>query len=218
MKLILPIVLGIVSVALAVCLYMTKQNADAQHEADAGSITDFSNQVVTAQSQITARGETILTLSNSLSDYQSVSMTLSNQLDDAKSSIANGREQINSLNAKITEMQAGNQALDRHATELTNQLTGLAQQLANIKSSLGETNQALAQANKDYLLLENRFRIDVAERTVIQRKFNNVAELKTQIQKLKEMPIGQGVNPELIYTGLGVEVKSNGTFHVYEPN
>jgi chromosome segregation ATPase len=217
MKLILPIALGIVSIVLAISLYLTKQDDNAQHESDTGSITDFSNQLVAAQSQITERGETILTLSNSVSEFQSASSTFSNQLMDAKSAAAQEQEQITSLNGKITEIQAGNLALDRHAAELTNQLAGLARELATTKSGLAETNLALAQANKDYLLLENRFRIDVGERTLVQRKFNNIAELKAQIQALKEVPFAE-IYPELIYAGLGVEVKSNGTFHVIDQN
>jgi len=216
MKLILPIVLGIVSIALAVSLYMTKQSDATQHEADANAITDFSNQLIVAQSQITLRGETILTLSNNLCDCQSASISFSNHSDEANLAVAQGRVQITNLSLKISELQAGNRALERRATELTNQITNASNELAAMKSSLAETNQSLLKANKDYLALENRFRIDVAERTVIQRKFNNIAELKAQIKKLQALPFGE-TYPDVIYAGLGVEVKSNGAVHVFEP-
>jgi chromosome segregation ATPase len=217
MKLFLPIVLAVVSIVLAISLYTSKQDASAQHQTDAGAIADLSNQLTSAQSQISDRGETIVTLSNSLDQCQSASVTLSNQLADAKTEAAADKEQIGSLNAKMTEMQAGDQALVRQTQELTNQINGLAQNLATAKSSLTETNQALTQTWKEYLLLENRFRIDVGERVLVERKFRNIAELKTQMRRLKENPFGE-IYPELIYANLDVEVKSNGTFHVVAPN
>ena len=100
---------------------------------------------------------------------------------------------------------------------LTNQFAGFTNQIALIEASLAQTNKDLVQACKDYALLENRFRIDVAERTVVERKFNNPPELQAQLKKLKRNPAGV-VSAESIYAGLNVEVKSNGWCHVITPN
>jgi hypothetical protein len=93
--------------------------------------------------------------------------------------------------------------------DLTNQLAGLARQMA-----LTQTN--LVQANKDHALLENRLRRDVAERMVVERKFNNPLELQAQIQNLKTNP-AVVISAESIYAGLDVEVKSNAV-HVISPD
>jgi hypothetical protein len=93
--------------------------------------------------------------------------------------------------------------------DLTNQLAGLARQMA-----LTQTN--LVQANKNHALLENRLRRDVAERMVVERKFNNPLELQAQIQNLKTNP-AVVISAESIYAGLDVEVKSNAV-HVISPD
>lgn len=217
MKSFLPVTLGIVCVVLVVALYMTSQSNTAQHQADVASITDFSNQLGVAQTQVAIHEGMIMTLSNSLSACQSASSALSNQLTDAQSAQAADAEQITNLNAKVSDMETAGQAKDRNLTELTNQITGLTQQLAASKSSLTDTNQALVQANKDYYLLENRFRVNVAERLVTERKFDNPTELQEQLARLKNMPVGE-VSADQIYAGLDVEVRSNGTFHVITPN
>ena len=202
---------------LAICLYMTKQSDTAQHETDASALTDLSNQLTSAQSQLTTRDGTILTLSNSLTESQSAVSTFSNQLTDAKSATTLDAEQITGLKTKVAESTASNQALGQQVTQLTNQVNTLSQQLDTTKASLFETNSVLVQSSKDYLLLENRFRINVAERVAMQRKFNNRTELTEQLKRLKEYPPGE-VSAEKIYSGLDVEVKSNGTFHVIAPN
>lgn len=216
MKSILPIVLGIVCVVLAVAFYLTKQGDDTQHAADVSSFTDVSNQLTTAHLQIADYQGAVLSLSNNLDASQSGWLALSNQLVDAKSAQALEAEQITNLNAKVTETEAANQTLEQHAMELTNQAASLTQQLAATKASLDGTNQALVQANNDYGLLERRFRMNVAERVVVERKFNNLRELQAQMKRVKQNPASE-VSAEKIYADLDVEVRSNGTFHVITP-
>ena len=217
MKQYLSIVLTLLCVALVISLIVIKRGDNAQQEEDTSAISDFSNQVISAQSQITTRDATILTFSNNLSDSQSALLTCSNHLTEADTTIALDAEQITNLNEQVAEAEAKNQTLVRNNLDLTNQIAGYTKQIALIEANLNQTNKDLVQADKNYALLENRFRIDVAERVVAERKFNNTSELKTQIRKLKENPAGE-VSAESIYAGLNVEVKSNGWFHVISPN
>jgi hypothetical protein len=103
-------------------------------------------------------------------------------------------------------VESENQTLGRRVMDLTNQMAGLTSQIASNEAGLN-------QANKDYALLENCLRRDVAERVVAERKFYNPLELQTQMQKLKKNP-AEAISAENIYRGLDVEVKSNGTLHV----
>jgi len=107
-----------------------------------------------------------------------------------------------------SENQTRQADLDRRVLDLTNQVAGLTRQLA-----VAQTN--LNQSYQDYALLENRLRRDVAERLVLERKFNNPSELRAQIENLQWSP-AQEVSADRIYAGLDVEVKSN-TFHVIAP-
>ena len=217
MKSILLVILGIVSLGLAVTLFLTKQSDSAQHTTDGAAILDLSNELSTAQAQFAANSDTIITLSNSLAQAQSGSLTLSNQLADAQSSLSSNADQIASLNTKVTEIETTNEVVNQRATALAGQVTALTQQLSLTQTNLVGVNEALAQANDQYSLLENRFRINVAERVVMQRKFYNQHELQRQLDSLKNFPSVE-VSDDMIYAGLDVEVRSNGTFHVIKPN
>jgi chromosome segregation ATPase len=217
MKSILLVILGIVSLALAVTLYLTKQSDSAQHTTDGAAILDLSNELSTAQAQYAANSDTIITLSNSLAQAQSGSLALSNQLADSKSALVRDADQIASLNTTVSEIETTNQVVNQRATALAGQVTALTQQLSLTQTNLAGVNEALAQANDQYGLLENRFRINVAERVVMQRKFYNRRELQKQLDSLKNFPSVE-VSDDMIYAGLDVEVRSNGTFHVIKPN
>ena len=56
----------------------------------------------------------------------------------------------------------------------------------------------------------------MAERVVVERKFNNLSELKAQMEKLKNNPAAE-ISAGSIFAGLDVEVKSN-AFHVISPD
>jgi hypothetical protein len=76
----------------------------------------------------------------------------------------------------------------------------------------------LVQFRKDYGLLQNRLQRDVGERLVIERKFNNPEALQAQLVKLKEYGGSFDVTADKIYSGLDVEVRSNGVAHVIAPD
>ena len=204
--------LALVCVVLVISVVMMKRGADAQHETDAGTITDFSNRLDSAQVQIAFCTGTMLTLSNRLDDSRVALLTFSNQLMETESTIALDAEQITNLTRQVVVLESENQMLqtsEQRVVDLTNQIASLTQQIAM-------TGNNLAKANKDYALLENRLRRDVAERLVLERKFYNLAALQAQVERLKTYPGGE-VSAESIYAGLEVEVTSN-TVRVIYPN
>jgi len=214
MKQYLSTVLALTCAVLAVSLIVMKRGDNAQHENDAGAIAGFSNRLDSAQTQIAIGKGTILTLSNRLDESRSASLMLSNHLIEAESTIVLDRGQITNLTRQVAAMELRNQTLgqtlDRRVGDLTSQLAGLTSQIA-----LTQTN--LDQARQDDVLLENRLRRDVAERIVVERKFNNLSELQAQMWKLKQHP-ADVISSESIYAGLGVVVKSNGAFQVISPD
>ena len=210
MKQYLSTVLALVCTVLVISLIVMKRSDNAQHENDAGAIAGFSNQLTSAQVQIASCNGTILTLSNRFDESRSASLTFSNHLIEAESTIVLDTEQITNLNQHVAEMESENQTLGRRVMDLTNQIASLMGQITLTRASLD-------QANTNYALLENRLRRDVAERIVVERKFNNLLELQAQMQKLKKNP-AEAISSDSIYAGLGVEVKSNGTFHVISPD
>ena len=106
----LSIILTLACAALVVGLIVVKHGDNAQHDTDTSSINDLSNQLSTAQSQITADEETILVCSNSL-EATSNSLTqalsdsagFSNHLSEAESIIALQSGQITNLNRQMAD-------------------------------------------------------------------------------------------------------------------
>ena len=213
MKQYLSAVLALACTVLAVSLIVILRGDMARHENDAAAIADFSNRLDSAQTQIAICKGTMVVISNSLDESQSALLTFSNHLLEAQSTLALNTDRITNLNRQVAEMESENQTLSqtlgRHVMDLTNQVAGLTNQIALTEASLD-------RANKDYALLENRLRRDVAERVVVERKFNNLSELQAQMQKLKKNP-AEAISAESIYAGLDVEVKSN-QLHVISPN
>lgn len=209
MKEYLTTVLILACAALVAILFVIKGGDNTQHEKDASVIVDFSNRLDSAQTQLTSCNGTILTLSNSLNESRSASLAFSNQLTAAKSTAALDADQITNLSRQVAQMESKNQTLEHRVMDLTNQTAGFANQIAST-----ETN--LDQVSKAYALAEYSLRRDVAERLVVERKFNNPLELQAQMQYLKKHPAGV-VSADGIYAELGVEVTSNG-FRVISPN
>ena len=209
MKYLSSVVLGLVCLGLVVFLFLSKQNNDAQHEADAKAITSASNLLSSCHADVVAFKENALTVSNLLKICQSTSLRFSNELIEARSAFVSEKEgldrQITDLNRQITRQttQSENekQASSQRLTNLTHRIEELTNQIASVQASL-------VQANKDYVLLENRFRRDVAERVMVERKFNNRTELKAQLENL-QWNLSQEITEDRIREGLDVVVKSN---------
>src|SRR6185312_16870174 len=167
--------LTIVCVVVVVLFIFIKRSDDAQHEADAAAITTFSNQLASAQEQLVSRDETVLMYSNNLAGTRSTLSTISNQLVEAKSIAATYVEQITNLNTRIAKSESENLILNQQIATLTNQTAELTKQVAL-------TDASVEQAHKEYSLLENCLRRDMAERIIVERKFNNLSELQLQLE------------------------------------
>ena len=207
------IALAVVSIVLAVVLITTKNSDNAQMTADANAIVDYSNRLDTAEMHVSERNGALIILSNTLAE---TTQTLSNQLTAAQATVAQNAEQLTKLNEQVATAAADNRDLNQRIVNLTNQVSSLSAQLYQTQTNLTQTSQNLALAKTNYAALENRFRRDVAERIVVEHKFNMISELQAQLKKLQTNP-GQWATPKSIYDGLNVEVSSNGACHVIAP-
>src|SRR5882757_7600546 len=92
MKHLLAVILGLVCLALAISLFVSKSNDNAQHEKDAEAITSVSNLLSSAQTEVADCKGKMITLSKRLETCQSTSLTFSNELIEAKSAHATTKE------------------------------------------------------------------------------------------------------------------------------
>jgi len=207
-------VLVVVCILLAIGLAAMKWSDNAQLATADGTIDDYSNRLDTSQTQIAVRDGNLLVLSNTLNE---TTTSLSNQLAESQSTVALQTEQLSNLNQQVSTATANNQTLSRNITDLTNQLAALTLRNAQTEASLAQANTNLDKAGKDYAQLEIRLRRNVAERLVMERKFNSTPELESQLRQLKQFPVGE-ISVESIYAGLDVVVKGDGKCYVITPD
>jgi chromosome segregation ATPase len=212
MKYLSTVILGLLCFGLAVSLFLSKRNNDAQHEKDAETITTASNLLSSSQAEAAAFNGEVITLSNRLETCQSASLTFSNELIEAKAALATAKagaeRQIADLNRQITRQSTQLETEKQEKQASSQRLADLTRQIAELTNQIASAQASLLRANKDYALLENRFRRDVAERVIVERKFNNRTELKAQLENLQLNP-SQEVSEDRIREGLNVVVKSN---------
>jgi chromosome segregation ATPase len=207
-------ILVVVSILLAVGLAAMKWSDNAQLDTATVSINDYSNRLDMAQTQIAMREGNLLILSNNLAE---TSLTFSNQLSEAQSIIVLQSEQLTNLSQQVATTTAKNETLSRNVMDLTNRLAALASRNAQTEASLAQAHTNLVESGNQFAQLEDRFRRNVAERLVVERKFNNLSELQAQLQQLKQHP-AQEITAQSIYAGLDVVVNGDGKCYVISPD
>ena len=209
MKHLWTVVLGLLCLGLAAALFVSQRNNDAQHENDAKTITSTSNLLSSSRTEVAAFKGNVITLSNRLETCQSTSLTFSNEWIDAKSALATAKEgferQSSSLSQQITQQST---LLETEKRASSQRITDLTRQVAELTNQIASARARLLQTSKDYVLLDNRFRRDVAERVIAERRLTNRTELKAQMDYLQKNP-SKEISEDRIREGLNVEVRSN---------
>jgi len=180
------IILAAICIGLGIALIATKKQIDDQRKSDADRIFDFSNQVVAASANLDELRQVNLMLTNDLADSRQQTLTLSNNfaetasaLTDTKASLDAAQTQVTSLNSRISDLEAQNQVLDQRAAALTNSIASLNAEIADTEAKL-----AKSETNNTFLTAELQQRM--AEKAALERKFNDLDEVRGQVKKLRD--------------------------------
>ena len=214
-------ILAVVCAGLAVALVVIKGQADKQQTTSAGTIVDFSNQLVKAnlsnedlnqanlnlRSDLATNRQTTLVLSNQLatqlaslntqlSETAGTLATATASLQSAQQQISTLNGQITNLNEHVTDLETQNQVLDQRANSLSNTIVSLDAQIAatQMKLATSETNNAF---------LDSELKRQIAQRAELERKFNDLVVVRAQVTKLRDDLIAaqrlewmrQGIDP-----------------------
>jgi uncharacterized protein (DUF3084 family) len=179
-------ILIVACVGLAVAVVVIKSQLTAQQKKDSDTILEFSNQLDEANININDLHQTNLKLNNDVATNRLVLSVLSNQLDTASTTLASAtaslqdaQQQITNLNTRIADLTAQNQVLDQRADALSNTIASLDTQITmtQMKLVVSETNNAF---------LENELKRQVAKKTELEHKFNDLGEVRAQVRKLRD--------------------------------
>ena len=179
-------ILAVACLGFAVALIVVKQQAGAQQAAGASTILDFSNQIVKASVSIEDLNQVNLTMSNDLASTRQTSLTLSNELTETTNTLAvttaslqEAQQQITNLNGRVTDLEAQNQELDQRANSLSNTIAALDTQIT-------VTQMKLATAETNNAFLDGELKKQIAQRAELERKFNDLKMVRSQVRKLRD--------------------------------
>ncbi len=184
------VVLVLACVGLGISMLATKKQAADQQKKDTDTISDLSGQIEAKQKLVDSIGQISLTYSNDwaasqqqLALSQQQAAQFSNSLTTAAVTLTETKSElegkITGLNSRISDLEVQNKALDQRAGELTNTLAELN---ATIEKTLNQL--AISETNRTYL--EQELKKQLALKAELERKFNDLTELRTQVKKLKE--------------------------------
>lgn len=173
------VILLVVCAGLAVALVAGKKSAETRQKKDAATILDFSNQLTTANMNLNDLRQVNLVLSNDLDSSRQSLTTLSNQYLATSASLSNAKRALKTAQDQITDLEAQNRALDQRATEMTNTI-------ANLSAQITETQMKLVASETNNTFLETELKRQVAERAELERRFNDLSQVRAQVRKLRD--------------------------------
>jgi chromosome segregation ATPase len=184
------VVLILVCVCLGISLIWSQKSASDQKTVYVERVGNYSNKWVntsaalTKQQEVntelesdrTKQKETLVTLTNL---YTEVSSSLEKTATTLKETQEEMAKQVAQRDSRISELESQNQALDQRAVDLNNSIT-------NLTSQIDLTQKKLAASEGDKAFLEKELTRLIAEKAELERQFNDLAVLRTQVSKLKE--------------------------------
>jgi hypothetical protein len=187
------IVLVLICVGLGIALVATTKQSSNQHRQAEERNSVLSNDVVVTtrklegQLQVNAELETdrakqkqaLEELTNNYSKLTVKLMQVSNDLVHSEAALRTSQEETARRDTRIAELEAQNQALDKRALELSTAITNLTVQIA-------ETKRKLAASEGEKGFLEGELKRLMAEKSELERQFNDLTVLRAQVVKLKE--------------------------------
>lgn len=172
------VVLIVIFVGMVVALVMEVNRADTRQKRDSETILDFSNQWATANINLDQLRQVNLILTNNLVAAQQTLTVLSNQYVATSVSLSNTTTALKSAQDQIADLESQNQALDQQVTSMTNTIDNLSAQIA-------ATQMKLVESETNNVFLESELKRQVAEKADLERKFNNLSQVRAQVRKLR---------------------------------
>jgi chromosome segregation ATPase len=180
------VALAVICAGLAVALIASKNTTGNQLNNNSAAIFDISNQVVTTSQNLDELRQVNLRLTNDLAIARQQVSRLSNSLNEASSVLATAKatllgtqDQIANLNGRVADLEAQNKVLDDRANTLSNTI-------ATLNAQIADTEQKLANSETNNAFLEKELQQQIAQKTELERKFDDVNEIRAQIKKLRE--------------------------------
>jgi chromosome segregation ATPase len=183
-------VLILLCVLLAAGLIYRHSTATNEKKKDVLLISHYSNQWVEISSELDevklvnlSLDRNLLTALEELKTYSnsmtSIRADLAQVRTAAKTAAEQAQAEMRKRDGRITELEGERDAMSRKMTDLTDSITNLEVHIAETQRQLEDT-----EGDREFLLKELR-RLQ-AEKTELERQFNDLAMLREQVHKLRD--------------------------------
>jgi chromosome segregation ATPase len=180
------IVLTLICVGLIVAMVINQKKATEQHTTDTSAIGRISNDLVRTTADLEDVRKVNTDLNKDLDTRKSELTQMTNHLTQVSGTLAQTeeslkatKEQVAQRDAKIAELESQNEALDQRAIDLNTAIT-------NLTVQIDDTQKKLAASEGDKAFLQKELQRLMAEKAELERQFNDLKILRTQVAKLKE--------------------------------
>ncbi len=172
------VILVVICVGMVIALLAEKEHADKQQKQNAYAISDFSNQLASANLNLDGLRQVNLILTNDLVAAQQTLTVLSNQYVATSASLSNSTTALKTAQDQIADLESQNQALDQQVVNMTNTIE-------NLSAQITATQMKLVESETNNGFLENELKRQVAEKAELERKFNDLSAVRAQSRKLR---------------------------------
>jgi chromosome segregation ATPase len=180
----------LICLGLLVAVVMIKKQAGDQHHEDVQRIDSLSNQWTKAEGALEEQKQvaTMLqkdmdtqkkTFEKSLDDLTNNFTQVSSNLAKSEATLRTTEQELKERDAKISELEASNQSLEKDAKELE-------AKIASLNTQIDDTRHKLAASEGDKAFLQKELQRMMAEKTELERQFNDLSVVRAQLAKLKE--------------------------------
>jgi len=187
------IIFGLMCLGLGIGLIVFRKPGAPKPRAHEDDVNGLSNRLVLADGKLRAEAQRSTVFENDLAQSKRAFSDLTNSFSEVSANLLQARtdlakteaalkakaEEVEKRDARITDLENQNQALDERALELSVSITNLTVQIEN-------TKRRLAASEGDKANLKTNLKNLIAEKAELERQFNDITSLRTQVAKLKQ--------------------------------
>lgn len=184
------IILVVIALNLGIGWFLTSRQARQNEAAAAARINSLSNSLVEATTRLTLEQKSVMVLRTNLvtqsidlgalsNRWTEVAELLAKSQADSRAAAEAAQVEIEKRDRQITDLEGEREGL-------TKQMEGLTSEIGTLRGRISDTEHKLAASEGDRAQLQRELRRMLSEKSELERKFNDLALLRDQVQKLKE--------------------------------
>jgi chromosome segregation ATPase len=184
------VILLLATLALGGGLFYRHTQAVKQEQQDYQVKTELTNRLVETQEKFEKQEQLTMLLQTNLLNHKGELNQTSNQLvklaldlnktqKEAQAAAEAARAEMAKRDQKISELETQNDQLDKQAIDMK-------AAISNLEKSIADTEKQLAASEGDREFLLKELKRLQAEKAELERQFNDLSALRSQVAKLKE--------------------------------